>query len=425
MTKLIDLPLVQLYQRPSITASVEEAIRSKEDFSQIQPSYCQAVCKLKCKQFDNAEGVRLLDHHPDILILQDHNALPDTRYNKSSHQIEEANLKILRALIKQCFPDGTTYYVSNLLKCGVTAADMVKGKGPGTTVLSKCAPYLLSEIERCAPTIIISLTTSCTKALGFTKKSNTNNRGEIHRLADGTPVIFTLHPKLTTMIRQNASGAMWGPDYWEVIKRDFVKASKLLSGELDPGTLDDGIAQAQTKIQITNTLQGVKTAVERILSLGKTKIVSFDTETTGLDPWAPEAKLLTIQFGYKNEQGEYEAVVIPLWHRENKAYRPEEAWALLLPILERSDVPKIGHNAKFDILYIYATTGCRVQGLVYDTMLVLHNLNSGIQGCYGLKAAVWDWIPESNLGGYEDKLPSLTKTKKEVKEEEQGEMSDD
>jgi hypothetical protein len=42
-------------------------------------------------------------------------------------------------------------------------------------------------------------------------------------------------------------------------------------------------------------------------------------------------------------------------------------------------------------------------------MLILHNINSGLNKNYGLKRAVWDWIPHTGLGGYEDKLPKLTK----------------
>jgi hypothetical protein len=45
-------------------------------------------------------------------------------------------------------------------------------------------------------------------------------------------------------------------------------------------------------------------------------------------------------------------------------------------------------------------------------MLMLHAMDSGIQGCYSLKTAIWDWAPEMGLGGYEELLPKLTKVKK-------------
>lgn len=420
MPKLIDLPLKELYERPRITGAVEEAIIQKEDFSKIQPMYCQTICKLKCKQYNDLEVVKLQEKPVDVLIIQDHLALPDTKYGKTSFRIEHVNQTIIRGIISKTFEKTTSYKISNLLKCGVTEQDMVKGKAPSASVLLKCKPYLLSEIERYKPKVIISLTTTVTKALGL-KKANTSNRGEIHYLESGIPVVITLHPKLTTMIRQNASGAMWGPDYWGVILRDFQKARSLLDKRLRPKGLDHGLSNAKQRIFICTSIEAVKRAANELLKMGNTQTLSFDTETTGLDPWAPDAKLLTIQFGFKAPDGIYASIVVPLWHRKNKQYDAAEAWKMMEPILTSPNIKKVGHNAKFDILYIYATTGCRVQGLAYDTMLVLHNINSGIQGNYGLKMAVWDWIPETDLGGYEERLPKLSKDINDLVEEgEQG-----
>ena len=68
------------------------------------------------------------------------------------------------------------------------------------------------------------------------------------------------------------------------------------------------------------------------------------------------------------------------------------------------DSCKVGHNITFDICFLAATTGVRLKGTILDTLLALHSLDSGIKGCYGLKPAVWDYLPDSGLGGYEDLL---------------------
>jgi hypothetical protein len=58
-------------------------------------------------------------------------------------------------------------------------------------------------------------------------------------------------------------------------------------------------------------------------------------------------------------------------------------------------------------------------------MLMLHALDSGIQGCLSLKTAIWDWAPDLNIGGYEELLPKLTKIKKsEDEEEDEGEVGE-
>jgi DNA polymerase I-like protein with 3'-5' exonuclease and polymerase domains len=214
------------------------------------------------------------------------------------------------------------------------------------------------------------------------------------------------------MIRQNASGAMWGNDYFEIIRRDFEKAARIVRGELVMKDLQASIEEQRKNILIARSLDDVRAIVQKIISLPEGYIVSVDTETTGLDGMAEDARLLTIQFGWKDEGGVYVAGVIPLWHRENNRYKAEDAWALLVPILVSERILKVLHNAKFDILYIYHTTGVRLKGVEFDTMLMMHAISSGEQGCYSLKTAMWDWAPDLGIAGYEDLLPKLTKRKK-------------
>jgi len=413
MIKISEMPLAELYARPSITLSVENAIRNKEDFSSIQDNYCTKVCKLNCKDPKSVQ----LEHDPvDVLIIQDHDALPE-RF-KDGIKIEKSHRTIISELCKTNLKN-MSYRLVNLLKCRVTQADMVKGKAPSVIKLQKCSPYLLEEIKRSKPSVIISLTTAVTKSLGLGKYSNTNNRGEV-QFVNGIPVVLTLHPKVSLMIRQNSSGAMWGPDYWDVINRDFAKAGKLVRKELAIPALETALESNKNKITVARSLAEAVRLVERIKALPLNIILSFDTETTGLDPWHGDAKLLSIQFGFKS--GDHiETIVFPLWHRSNTFYDPNVIWEMISEILEGPQ-PKIGHNVKFDILYIWATKRIRVQNIIFDTMLVLHNINSGIQGNYGLKRAVWDWCPDLGLGGYEDKLPKLTKSK--VEAEEDGEIAE-
>jgi DNA polymerase I-like protein with 3'-5' exonuclease and polymerase domains len=231
------------------------------------------------------------------------------------------------------------------------------------------------------------------------------------------------------MIRQNASGAMWGNDYFEIIRADFEKAAKLVRGELVLPNLLASIERYRKKIKICENLEDVREVINTICSLPDGSLVSCDTETTGLDPMAENAKLLCIQFGWKDpETKEYVAAVIPLWHRLNKRYNPSIAWKLVTPLLINDRIMKIGHNFKFDFLYIYHTTGVRVQGLEFDTMLMRHATDSGIQGCLSLKTLIWDLAADTGLGGYEDLLPKLQKVKKadgEDGEEESEEVVSD
>jgi hypothetical protein len=229
------------------------------------------------------------------------------------------------------------------------------------------------------------------------------------------------------MIRQNASGAFWGQELYGVILRDFKKAAAMARGHLKPPTLAEAIEfYKQNRIRIARSIEEVKEFMAIIDGLPANSIISLDTETTSLDGLAENAKLLCIQFGYRDPiDKEVKALVVPLWHRENKMYSGDEAWALVTPFLE-GPRPKVGHNIKFDILYIWHTTKVRVKNMAFDTLLVLHSLDSGAQGTYSLKTAVWDIVPWTGLGGYEDLLPKLTKNAAEETEEtEEDEVESD
>lgn len=416
---LTKLSLSELYAR-KITKSVADLIIKKDDFSKISTEWCSKACTLSCK---NPSNLSLNNDKADVLIIQDYKAFDDIKFNKPGDRIERTNRSILTYIARTAFTNqDITFKVTDLMKCQIQRGDLKKGKAPTDVTIQKCKPYLLNEIERLKPKVIISLCTSVTKALGL-KASNYSDRGDITQYK-GIPVVISLHPRILLMLRQNSSGKFWGPDFYSVILRDFKKATSLIKGEYDVPNLDEAITESLCHIRIARTIEQVQEFTKELTKLGLgNSVLSYDTETTSLDPQAENAKLLTAQFGYRDpETGFYKAIVFPLWHRENKGYIASEAWKYIAPILLEEKIKKIGHNMKFDVLYTYFTTGVRIKGVLFDTMLLLHSVNSGLQGMYGLKRAVIDWLPETGLAGYEDKLPKLTKIKEEDVE---GEEEDD
>lgn len=414
MAKLADMTLDELYAR-KVTPSAEVVIMQKDDFNAISPRWCGQVCRLGCSK--SPQTVLFPTKEVDVLIIQDFRALNDVRFRKNGDDTERKHKEVMKHLTDVTLGKEVSCDYIDLLKCKVQNEDQRKGgKAPTDITMLKCRPYLLAEIERRKPKVILSLSTLVSKALGL-KKTNTTNRGEIHLTPSGIPVVLTLHPRILLMLRQNSSGAFWGPDFYSLIHRDLMKVRALALGELAVPNLERGIARVRPQVHVARSLAEVKVFCKEVHECGK--VISFDTETTSLDPWAVNAKLLTIQFGYREAStGLIRALVIPLWHRENLAYNPDEAWKLVVPLLLDPLLQKIGHNAKFDVLYILETTGIRVQGIVMDTMLLLHSINSGVQGNYGLKRGVWDYLPESDLGGYEDLLPKLSKKLGEPEDED-------
>lgn len=417
MAKLSSLPLEELYARPKKTRAVELAIIDQSDFKSVNTKYCEEICKLKCKA---PNQVSLLSSVVDVLIIQDHRN-PPGRFDRTVGQQDQIINQVVAFVCTQAGMQGLTYRLVSLLKCAATEQDFPSGKPPTQTTMQKCFPYLHEEILRSKPKVIISLGTATTKALGLPKHSNTGNRGEVAFSPYGR-VIMTLHPRIMTYIRQNARGAagMWGPDYLNVIKRDFEKAAKIARGEWDPKpeTLRETIQKIKEegRIRIARSLSDVREILDDINALDPKAVISFDTETNTLDPLDPNLRILTIQFGWRDPStGVVKAGVIPLWHRENRAYDPEEAWQILEPLL-KSERVKVGHNAKFDILIIYFAKGFQVVNVVFDTMMVLHSIESGTQGCYSLKQAVTDHLYEDGYSGYEDLLGDLKDVQKALLE---------
>ncbi len=101
---------------------------------------------------------------------------------------------------------------------------------------------------------------------------------------------------------------------------------------------------------------------ELVETLSAQEIFSFDTETDGLER---ESTLCGISFSWAPQQGVYVPIRSPQPERHLDA---EMVLSALKPILEDPDLPKCGHNLKFDT-GILIRNGIKLQGAVFDTLL--------------------------------------------------------
>ncbi|MBL0026268.1 MAG: DNA polymerase I [Saprospiraceae bacterium] len=93
--------------------------------------------------------------------------------------------------------------------------------------------------------------------------------------------------------------------------------------------------------------------------LQKTAEVSFDTETTGIDPH--QAELVGMSFSVKVGEGYY----VPVSSDQNEA---KKTVALFKPVLENTAIVKIGQNIKYDMTMM-KWYGVELAGPCYDTMI--------------------------------------------------------
>ena len=139
-------------------------------------------------------------------------------------------------------------------------------------------------------------------------------------------------------------------------KERVAKLAQKTDAILDKGgydTAETGDYSAVVTLEALNDL--VKT-------LSTQEIISFDTETDGLDR---EAKLCGLSFSWQPKQGVYVPVRSP---QPENHLDIDTVLAALKPILEDPARPKCGHNLKFDTS-ILIRNGVKLQGVAFDTLL--------------------------------------------------------
>ena len=125
------------------------------------------------------------------------------------------------------------------------------------------------------------------------------------------------------------------------------------------------------------------------------RVVSFDTETTSLEPML--AKLVGLSFADEPGTGYY----IPLAHEDLTAapqLQEREVLAALKGWFANPNAPKVAQNAKYD-LHVLLNHGVEVAGLVADTMLESYVLEA--HKTHGMDALALRWLNHDTIK-YED-----------------------
>ncbi len=118
-------------------------------------------------------------------------------------------------------------------------------------------------------------------------------------------------------------------------------------------------ADIPASAQVINTREALSKLAEKLASA---KIIALDTETTSTD--SIRAKLVGISLAVKEREGFY----IPTGHNAGKQLGIEEVLTALRPALTNQEIPKIGHNLKYDFIML-KRYGLEVAPLSFDTMI--------------------------------------------------------
>ncbi|MDA8165606.1 MAG: DNA polymerase I [Desulfobacteraceae bacterium] len=145
----------------------------------------------------------------------------------------------------------------------------------------------------------------------------------------------------------------------------FLEFSRLLKTEVPAQPLcPDGFRLADTEEKLAAMVARLRSAPFLVL----------DTETNSLNPLA--ADLVGLAFCVD----EQEAFYVPILHKGEDGGRCDGqltngcALAALRPLLEDPQLPKVGHNLKFDY-HVLCNQGVRLAGPLWDTMIASYLLD--------------------------------------------------
>lgn len=216
-------------------------------------------------------------------------------------------------------------YITNVCKCRPP-----KNRAPTRIEMETCREYLWEEIRSVRPLYIVLLGASAIRAFtGDYHASVAGYRGRKVWEYEGIPVIATYHPAATLGGRDPAKLELLVEDLNRISKQEFWAPEELKWATVE---------------QVTPSQLGASVAI--------------DLETSGLDPFAPGAR-----------------IVCASYCSGKRAYVTKNVLDLLQGLRHRTKV-LIGHNIKFDLLWLKQHRGFDPKGFeIFDTMVAAHLLD--------------------------------------------------
>lgn len=124
-------------------------------------------------------------------------------------------------------------------------------------------------------------------------------------------------------------------------------------------SLDMGVEAPEVDYRIVDTPEALEALVSE---LDSPQGFAFDTETTAVDPMS--ADLVGLSFSNAPHAGWY----VPVGHSEGRQLARDDVLEVLRPLLESEAVPKVAHNANYDMT-VLKNHGVEARGVTFDTMI--------------------------------------------------------
>lgn len=284
----------------------------------------------KCILHKSAQSVCLIGDGPHPCNIMLIGEAPGFREDDINKPFAGRAGEILEVILGQLGINREEVYLTNVVHCRPP-----DNRKPFMEEIRTCREYLKEEIRAVKPKTIVVLGDTALKGLfNSNLLSIGKERGRILEYK-GIRVVVTYHP----------AAALRKPYFGNLLAQDLVKGLNGKSSEEEQIDLNYNLVDS-----------GNRKRVMRYLN--KESYLSLDVETTGLDMFDPNKKLVSINTSI-------EPGVSYVWKTEDLDYIKE--------ILEEKDL-LINHNIKFDLKWLHRY-GIRFRGRIFDTMVAKHLLD--------------------------------------------------
>lgn len=269
---------------------------------------------------------------------------------------------LLKEIFKDIGIDLDDCYLGNVCRCRPSGDAKLTAEQ-----IKNCMGYLRAELASYKGLIVLLGAVPLQAFLGKTSIRNTRGFG------------FEKDDRCYFVTRNPASPLKSGNDKEKEIdnlRQDLQAVAVYLNNDfsLDYEMLDNVVAVEGFVNNLAAIYQGPLT---------------FDIETTGLDPFAKDARVLSIAFSY----GQADTYFIPLPIGKDK-----DIINILKPIFSNQNLQLVGQSGKFDLNWLRVHYDLECFNYWFDTTLA-HFLLEGKYAPSKLKEMAWKY---TDYGGYDD-----------------------
>lgn len=309
-------------------------------------------------------------------------------YSKADNGVERwKNLGVYKAYAAQCATDDK----------------------PKKAVLDQCRTFLETDLRRIRPKLVVAFGADAMRAIfPGTKNKFDDVRGTfldtVLHDANKDGKASLQHLKVLTTFSPKA--VLVQPGLFDEMVRDLRRGFLFVEGREEYTRFSE--EELRQAYRFPRTVDEVRQLCQEIIDYSNPgepadrHLIAVDTETSTLEPYDPDAKIICISFAWAAKQ----AATILLDHPKGW-WSPEELEQVKYHVCRvlACTKPKVLHNEKFDRQMIVHRYGWPLENVIWDTMCGEHIIEEDKRGVYGLKDLTRSRLPA--YAGYDDKITGM------------------